>query len=192
MREIQYLSVMENKLRLSKEAWLEKSLKILSQEGEKKLTIDHLVKEMGVTKGSFYWHFKNRSEYINCLVDYWAVIHTENLTQAVSSISAPEDQLLKLMQILTESDHSRHDISIMNWGLHEPIARAKMQEMFNFRLYFVRSLFEKMGFKDDALEMRVHTMVFFQTMECSQYTNLSKPERIRHVKLRHKMLITKA
>ena len=182
---------MENKPRLSKEAWLEKSLSILSQEGEKKLTIDHLVKEMGVTKGSFYWHFKNRSEYINSLVDYWAVKHSENLTQALAPISDPEDQLLKLMQLLTEHDHSRYDISIMNWGLNEPIAREKMQDMFNFRLHFVRSLFEKMGFEDDALEMRIHTMVFFQTMESCDYTHLSKEERLRHVALRHSMLIAK-
>lgn len=42
------------------------------------------------------------------------------------------------------------------WGLNEPIAREKMQDMFNFRLKVVRSLFEKMGFEDDALEMRIH------------------------------------
>jgi AcrR family transcriptional regulator len=177
--------------RLSKALWLEKSLELLAKQGEQKLTIDHVVKAMGVTKGSFYWHFKNRSEYINSLVDYWAVMHTECLANELSSISDPADQLLKLMQLLTEGDHSRYDVSIMNWGLHEPIEREKMQDMFNFRLNVVRSLFEKMGFKGDDLEMRVHTMVFFQTMECSAYTHLSKEERLRHVALRHRMLIAK-
>ena len=61
--------------RFSKTMWLEKSLEILSEEGEKKLTIDHLVKEMGVTRGSFYWHFKDRAELLDALVLRWQEEH---------------------------------------------------------------------------------------------------------------------
>ena len=56
--------------RLAKADWLEKALQILAFEGVTKLTIDPLVKEIGVTTGSYYWHFKNRADYIQCLAEY--------------------------------------------------------------------------------------------------------------------------
>jgi UV DNA damage repair endonuclease len=92
---------------------------------------------------------------------------------------------------LTEGNHSRCDIALLNWGQHEASARATHQEVFEYRMGYVRSMFEEMGFSSDDLEMRVQTMVFFQTMESSKYTRLSKKERIRHVQLRHQMLIAK-
>jgi AcrR family transcriptional regulator len=58
------------KNRLSQGAWLEKALEILANEGEKKLSIVHLAKLMGVTKGSFYWHFKNRKDFTETLIHY--------------------------------------------------------------------------------------------------------------------------
>ena len=176
------------KKRYSKEDWLRRSLDILAQEGEQKLTIDYIVGAMGVTKGSFYWHFKNRSDFINSLVDYWAVFHTEKLAQELASIADPSDRLLRLMLILTEQNHSRYDISIMNWGMHEPIARKKMKDMFKYRRRFVRSIFSELGFSGEDLEMRVQTMVFFQSMESSPYTRLTKKQRLEYVELRHKML----
>ena len=181
---------MEDKPRLSKEAWLEKSLEILAVEGARKLTIDHLVKAMGVTKGSFYWHFKTRADFIICLVEYWADTHTQSLVKELGSISDPAKRLLKLMQILSEKNHSQFDISIMNWGEYESVAKKKVQAVFDTRMEFLRSVFREIGFKGDELEMRVHTMVFFQTLECCQYTKLSKANRLDYVKLRHKMLIT--
>ena len=174
--------------RLSKEAWLRTSLDILAEEGEQKLTIDHLVKAMGVTKGSFYWHFKNRAEYIRELVCFWADFHTRAIVHELNLILDPAKRLLRLMVILTEENQSRYDISIMNWGKREPVAQQKLQDVFNMRMQFIRSIFKELGFEGDELEMRVQTMVFFQTMESSQYALLSKKIRLRHVKLRHKML----
>ena len=88
--------------------WLEKSLKILSNEGEKKLTIDHLVKEMGVTRGSFYWHFKSRADYTECLAEYWAEEYSEKVMRFVNSeVPEAKDRLLFLFQRLTDSEIGR-------------------------------------------------------------------------------------
>ncbi len=46
--------------RYSKEQWLKKSLDVISGQGFGSIVIDNLVDSIGVTKGSFYWHFKDR------------------------------------------------------------------------------------------------------------------------------------
>jgi AcrR family transcriptional regulator len=143
---------------------------------------------MGVTKGSFYWHFKNRADFILNLVEYWSTQYTSSIANELNSITDPAKRLLILMTSLTEGNHARYDVAMLNWGQHEPSAQTKLQEVFDFRVAFIREIFSEIGFSGDDLEMRVHTMVFFQTMECSNYTRLSNEERLRHVRLRHKML----
>jgi hypothetical protein len=106
----------------------------------------------------------------------------------LESISDASQRLLELMTALTEGNHARYDVAILQWGQHEPEAKRTLKKVFDFRASFVRSIFEELGFKGDALEMRVHTMVFFQTMEGSTYMHLSKAQRLQHVKLRHAML----
>ena len=178
--------------RLSKEKWLEKSLEVLVLEGDRKLTIDHLVKAMGVTKGSFYWHFKNRADFITSLVCYWVEEYTLSLTSQIKAeFPDANKRLLALLKRLTETNHARYDFAVLYWGQYEPAAKAMVQEAMDFRLNYIRSIFKELGFKGDELEMRVQTVVTFQTMELHDYNNLTKEERLRHVKLRHRMLTRK-
>jgi AcrR family transcriptional regulator len=44
--------------------WLEAALKVVARDGGARLRIDTLVNELGVTKGSFYWHFSGRDGVI--------------------------------------------------------------------------------------------------------------------------------
>ena len=177
--------------RLTKADWLEKALQILAFEGINKLTIDHLVKEIGVTTGSYYWHFKNRADFLDQLVEYWVSEYTQIIFDKVQKTEDPRERLLALMILLTEEDHVRYDTAILEWGSHEPLAREKIQKAIDIRLHFLRTLFAEMGFEGDDLEMRAYTVLTFQTMEDHRYNILSKEERLRHVKLRHRMLISK-
>jgi AcrR family transcriptional regulator len=184
--------VKKSPIRLSREEWLDKALDILAEEGDAKLRIDSLVRKLDVTKGSFYWHFKNRAEFIVSLVEYWAVKFTKNVGAQISKIdSGAEDRLLALMLLITEKDLSQYSLAVMDWGQHEPLALKRIEEVMNFQMAFVRSLFKEMGFTGDELEMRTQTMVFFQSMEGSRYSHLTKEERTRHVRLRHRMLVAK-
>ena len=177
--------------RLAKADWLEQALQILAFEGINKLTIDHLVKEIGVTTGSYYWHFKNRADFLNQLVEYWVSEYTQIIIDDVVKTKDPAERLLTMMMVLTEEDYVRYDTAIMEWGSHEPRTREKIQKAIDIRLGFLRTLFAEMGFEGDDLEMRAHTVLTFHTMEDHRYNLLSKEERLRHVTLRHRMLIAK-
>ena len=49
--------------RLSVEDWIQAGYAILAEEGIKALKIDRLCQCLGVTKGSFYWHFTDMAGY---------------------------------------------------------------------------------------------------------------------------------
>ena len=71
-----------NPARLSKEEWLARALEVLGKKGAGELTIESLARRLGVTKGSFYWHFKDRADFFRQLIEFW----DENFTQDRKSV----------------------------------------------------------------------------------------------------------
>ena len=67
--------------RLTKDEWLAQALDTLSKRGKSRLTIDSLVAKLGVTKGSFYWHFENRADFIQQLMEYWGKRYTDDVVE---------------------------------------------------------------------------------------------------------------
>ena len=67
------------------------ALDILADEHNALIRIDDLVKRMGVTKGSFYWHFKDRSDFLSQLLDYWVYEFNEKVPEAINQAVGDQD-----------------------------------------------------------------------------------------------------
>ena len=83
--------------RYDRERWLETALSVLATEGGARLRIESLVRSLGVTKGSFYHHFKNREDFVRALIDYWSKEFTESVIAIVNAHEVtPSERLLEL------------------------------------------------------------------------------------------------
>jgi len=51
--------------------WAEAALQLIAEAGLGALTVETLAARLGVTKGSFYWHFKGRSELLADALGRW-------------------------------------------------------------------------------------------------------------------------
>ena len=57
--------------RLSRQDWLENALATLSEKGQAGLSIQDLSVALGVSRGSFYWHFEDRDDFVHALLEHW-------------------------------------------------------------------------------------------------------------------------
>lgn len=57
--------------RLTADDWLWACYTLLAEEGARALKIERLCKQVGATRGSFYWHFDDMESYRAALVDSW-------------------------------------------------------------------------------------------------------------------------
>lgn len=177
------------KKNLTKKKWLELALDILVIEGNTNLRIDHLVQCMGVTKGSFYWHFKDRAEFIRNLLEYWAEVSTEVVVEHMSEIQgSAEVRLFELMRFITKKDLTRYDIAIRAWALMEPQVAYIVKNTDEQRISFIQNLFQEMGFEGQEMEMRANTLVTVHAMEHGLLIKRTTEERLEMVKLHHEML----
>jgi AcrR family transcriptional regulator len=106
---------------LSRVEWLENALNAASRTGGAKLRIDSLAKEVGVTKGSFYWHFKNRDDFVRSLIDYWHERYTLKVSDYLDVYEgSAKEKLHKLMEMVFVEQLTRHDLAIRSWAIAEP------------------------------------------------------------------------
>ena len=65
------------KPRLSRDAWLQHALEVLRAEGISGVRVERLARDLKVTKGSFYWHFEDRSDLLENILEYWDGRYTD-------------------------------------------------------------------------------------------------------------------
>ena len=56
---------------LDREAWIKAALDILAEKGLDGIRVEVLAKRLKVTKGSFYWHFKDRRDLLDAVLETW-------------------------------------------------------------------------------------------------------------------------
>jgi AcrR family transcriptional regulator len=154
------------KKKYSKEQWLAKALDIISSQSFGNIVIDNLVQALGVTKGSFYWHFKNRSDFLKNLISYWDDAFTLDVMDHVNKQQTnARDRLLELMMYVTKNGLARYDLSILALAHNEPQMTEYVEKVFRSRILFVAKLFAEMGCKGIETEVRSKMIVTFMSQE---------------------------
>jgi AcrR family transcriptional regulator len=90
--------------RLSAADWETAALDALADGGLAGIAIQPLARRLGVTKGSFYWHFADREALLAAALAHWETSHTERVIEAVESVRDPRERLARLIgRVLTAS-----------------------------------------------------------------------------------------
>ena len=179
---------------LSREKWLEIAMEAMTGRCISKFSLDSMFKIVPVSKGSFYWHFKNRSEFLEALVEYWERTETDNVIQALNALPeemTPEEKLWEMMCVIYEYKSTRHELLVRSLTLEFPKLSQVIESVDRKRHESVYEVFADMGFTGDELEMR--TDVFVTVMSMDQIsTHLHDVETYRRLlKTRHEFLIRK-
>lgn len=138
--------------RLSKQAWLEQSLYMLAEVGASGLTIDALTTRLGVTKGSFYHHFKNYQTFKLSLLDFFEEVSTLNVIRITDEGKTPEDKLQRLLETATGHPPSL-EVQIRAWALQDEDVREYQARIDEQRIAYVKGIFLEMAHTDAQAQM---------------------------------------
>ena len=175
----------EKKSRLTRDAWLAKALDVLADDPEH-LRLDEIARRLHVSKGSFYWHFENRSDFVRALAEYWRDMNTQRVADAIANhAGSPEERLLELMRMVTAERSAQYDLAVRAWARHEPAIVPVIEEVDEIRLKTVRALFESMGFEEPELGIRTRVFVVAQSFDQLLTQRLIPEEALDQVEARH-------
>jgi AcrR family transcriptional regulator len=178
--------VQEKKRRLNSEDWLRAALDALAKLGIEGVRVLPLAKALGVSRGSFYWHFKNRRELLDRLLEYWDRWSTETVIQQLSSRSyGAKERIWALIELIENQGLGRYDPAIRAWATYDRRAAAAVRGVDRKRIAFVTGLFREAGFPAEQAEARarllaVYTMGDHMVLVSEPAARRRKLQRLRH------------
>jgi AcrR family transcriptional regulator len=140
---------------LKREDWLERGLNLLAEESLEALTIDSLCQRFGVTKGSFYHHFKNRQAFLEALLQFWEETYTSSFIAYSLEGASPLEQLERLQELVVQN-FATAEIAIRAWAQSDPLARTYQERVDRRRLDFLYDLQLKLHNKPDLARSMAH------------------------------------
>ena len=174
--------VMKASRRLSRDQWLTQALEVLARNGSAALSLNNLINQFHVTKGSFYWHFKNQADFQSALIDHWHETHTLVVAKAIDRVEGgPEAQLNSLMKMVISEQHVLFDSAVTALTIQNPDLKQKVQTSYDFRVDYVRKRFAAMGFRGKDLSARTRMFVAFMTSEPLVNAGLSIKQRVAQI-----------
>jgi AcrR family transcriptional regulator len=138
---------------LSAKDWLDQGLKTLARSGFTALKAEPLAKAMGVSRGSFYWHFADIGAYRAALLKHWRDVAAEQVIANLEA-SSNHDNPLPLLLRRTFSSRPALESAVRSWATLDPVARTAVQATDRRRLDYVASLFERSGLSPDVARAR--------------------------------------
>ena len=147
--------------------------------------IETLAKALGISKSGFYWHFKNRDELLDCLLDFWIHEVTEVITEnsRLSELD-PNTRLHRTAEIILDNHLVRYEIGIRQWALSNEKAAEAVAVVNQKRLEFVGGALRELGFSGEDLEMRAMLFVCYHTWESPMFAEIPPERRRKLIKSR--------
>jgi AcrR family transcriptional regulator len=132
---------------LDADSWTQAALTILARNGIEAVRIERVAKMLGVTKGSFYWHFKDRPALLEEMLRIWRQRATLGIIERLEfSNVAPSQRLKELLRLLRNSPRAARgadiEAAIRLWGRSDPRVASVIMEIDRLRLGHIKSLVE--------------------------------------------------
>ena len=138
--------------------WIESAIDVLARDGLGGLRIEVLAKRCGVTKGSFYWHFKDRQDLLTAMLEYWKEGRIRDIEKTTSVTPGRErEQLHFAIEVYGASRNRKGmaiELAVRDWARRDPQAAAIVEAVDLYRLECTRKLFVAAGMTDADAKSR--------------------------------------
>jgi AcrR family transcriptional regulator len=138
--------------------WIESAIEVLARDGLGGLRIEVLAKRCGVTKGSFYWHFKDRQDMLTAMLEYWKEGRIRDIEKTTSVTPGRErEQLHFAIEVYGASRNRKGmaiELAVRDWARHDPQAATFVEAVDLYRLECTRKLFVATGMTDAEAKSR--------------------------------------
>lgn len=140
--------------RLGPDAWIDAAYARFRDGGVNAVRVDPLAKDLGITRGSFYWHFKDRAALLNAVLKKWREEETERTI--ADNEAAGGDAGTRLLRLLhtCSADDGRLEIGMRDWASRNKAAQDEVRLIDTHRIQYMTDLAEEAGVPSAAAKAR--------------------------------------
>ena len=148
-----------------------------------------LAKGLGVSRGSFYWHFEDRDDLLRSMLDWWDREMTDSVIQVSNEDrSSPRTRLMAVAEDVVRFRRNRYDTAIRSWAEGEKRAAKFLNRVVRKRLDYVTSLFRELGFSPAEARARGDLLAVYIMSEDSILADETLETRLRLMRRQIRLL----
>jgi AcrR family transcriptional regulator len=137
--------------RLSADDWAQAALEQIAEQGVASVAVEPLARRLGVTKGSFYWHFPSREALLVAALERWEQVEQEEVFGQLEAIADPAQRLRSLFALVAHEVKSHIVYSELLKALDHPVVRPVIERVSARRLDYLTASFRQAGLnRNDA------------------------------------------
>lgn len=163
---------------IRREEWLDVGLDCLQANGIESVKAQTLARDLGVSRGSFYWHFGSLEEFLRALLERWREMQTEAVMAAVrAGEHVGAGRLEHLLATARKMAADRYDPAMRSWAMRDKEVARAVAEIDLKRIDFTASIFREAGFDRKEARIRAQMLYMCRVGETMMAGILSEAER---------------
>lgn len=174
---------------LDRDDWLAVAYEAFESKGIEAVRIEPLSKSLGVTRGSFYWHFKNRADLLRAVLERWCVLQTEAVI--VQNEAAGGDARTKLLRLFETcaGDEGKLEMSIRLWMTKDAQAREIVARVDACRIQYISTLLEQTGLAPEQADRRAPVAYASWLGDYSGAVPADQGQRLRNMRTLFELIV---
>ena len=140
--------------RLGGQDWIDAAIEGLLSEGPSALRIRPLARKLGVTPGSFYWHFRDRDDLRDRVLQHWRDQMMRQGAAAGQIAGRGAAQIRALPGILVSRRLPHLDAAMRAWGRQDPVVASAVASADELRIRVVAAMLREAGLDEERAQRR--------------------------------------
>jgi len=173
------------RISLTPSHWIDLAIELLVDHGIDAVRVDDLARRLGVTRGSFYWHFKDRDDLLQGVLKSWRDAATEQIIERFDTRHSDPLALVKdLISLPFRGERAARaasiELAIRAWARRHPMARQAVDEVDERRISYHAQVFSSLGFPIPEARARAFALYAYEVAESllsNQGTEAQKVQR---------------
>ncbi|GHD03331.1 TetR/AcrR family transcriptional regulator [Novosphingobium pokkalii] len=147
--------------RLGRADWIEAAMRVMADSSVEQVRVEKLAVDLKASKGSFYWHFKDRHALLDAVLEAWQERSTLAVQERlIRDEPDPSRRIARLMELPFHSGAAARaadlELAIMGWARRSEAARAAVGRVDAVRTDYLVAQFQSLGMDRDEAEWRAH------------------------------------
>ena len=131
--------------RLSSDDWAKAALEVIAEEGVSSLAVEPLARRLGVTKGSFYWHFPTRDALLDAALQLWETEEQAALAANLEKVSDSADRMRAMITLVSYERRFNIIYAQLLKASEHPIVGPVIQRATQRRLHYIEDGYLRAG-----------------------------------------------
>lgn len=136
------------KQNLTADDWAEAALEAIAAGGLDSVAVEALARDLGVTKGSFYWHFANRDALLRAALERWEKAETDDILARVGPESDPYERIVKLFKAANSSYRAGRLYLAIAAAEDNPLVSQFVRRVSERRMDYLFDCYRALGFSE--------------------------------------------